>query len=68
MINRAKDAGVRVAQQGYIKTRVSPWRVLVIFVTKKDGMLTLSGDCKKMNKVSIKKKHPFLILVTCLIR
>lgn len=42
----------------FIRLSVSPWGVLVLFVRKKDGLLQLCIDYRKLNKVTIKNKYP----------
>jgi hypothetical protein len=37
---------------------VSPWGALVLFVNKKDGILRLCIDFRKLNKVTLKNKYP----------
>jgi hypothetical protein len=39
---------------------LSPWGAPLLFVKKKDGTLRLCIDFKKLNKVTIKNKYPFL--------
>jgi len=45
--------------KGYIKPSVSPWRELVLFVKKKDGVMSLRIDYRKLNTVTTKNKYPF---------
>jgi len=45
--------------KGYIRPSVSPWGALVLFVKKRDGMLRLCIDNRKLNKLTIKNKYHF---------
>jgi hypothetical protein len=45
-------------KKGYICPSVSPWGAPVLFVKKKDGMLRLCIDFRKLNKVTVKNKYP----------
>jgi hypothetical protein len=45
--------------KGYIRTSVSPWGSLTIFVKKIDGTLRLFIDYQHLNKMAIKNKYPF---------
>jgi hypothetical protein len=38
---------------------VSPWGAPILFVKKKDGMLRLCTDLRKLNKVTVKNKYHF---------
>ena len=46
--------------KGYIRVSVSPSGALVLFVKKKDGTLRLCIYYKKLKKVTIKNRYPFL--------
>ncbi len=41
--------------KGYIKLIKSPWSVHVLFMKKKDGILRLCVDYRRLNKLIIKK-------------
>lgn len=41
--------------KGYIRPSVLPWGEPVVFVKKKDGMMILCIDYRKLNKLTIKK-------------
>jgi len=45
-------------QKGYIRPSMSPWGAPVLFVKKKDGILRLCIDYRKLNKITIKNKYP----------
>jgi hypothetical protein len=46
--------------KGYIFPSVSLWGSLVLFLKNKDRTLRLFIDFKKLNKVTMKNKYPFL--------
>ena len=43
-------------EKGFIRPNHSPWRALVLFVRKKDGMLRLCIDYRELKKLTIKNK------------
>jgi hypothetical protein len=45
-------------KKGYIHPSVLPWGAPVFFVKKKDRMLRLCIDFRKLNKVTMKNKYP----------
>ena len=44
--------------KGFIRPSTSPWGAPVLFVKKKDGMLRLCVDYRKLNRVTVKNKYP----------
>ena len=46
--------------KGYIRTSVSPWGAVVLFMKNKDGILRLCIDYMQLNKVTIKNRYPSL--------
>ena len=49
-----------LVDKGFIKSSVSPWGALVLFVKKKDETMRLCIDYQQLNKVTIKNKYPLL--------
>jgi hypothetical protein len=45
-------------EKGYIRTSVSPWGALVLFMKNKYGTLIFCIDFRQLNKVTVKKKYP----------
>ena len=43
--------------KGFIPPSTSPWGAPVLFVKKKDGMLRLCIDYRKLNRVTMKNKY-----------
>ena len=46
--------------KGFIRPRVSPWGVPVLFVKKKDGTIQMCIDYRQINKVKVKNKYLLL--------
>jgi len=46
--------------KGYIRPSVSPYGSPLLFVRKKDNTLRLCFDYRQLNKVTFKKRYPFL--------
>jgi hypothetical protein len=45
-------------EKGFIRPSSSPWRALVLFVSKKDGSRRMCVDYRSLNEVTIKNKYP----------
>ena len=45
-------------EKKYIRSSVSPWGALFLFLKKKDGTLRLCIYYKQLNKVIVKNKYP----------
>jgi len=45
-------------KHGLIEPSASPYGALVLFVTKKDGSLSMCIDYRALNKITVKNKYP----------
>jgi hypothetical protein len=45
-------------EDGYIRSRSSPWGAPMLFVQKKDGSQRMCVDYRSLNDVTVKNKYP----------
>ena len=55
-------------EKKYIRPSMSPWGSPVLFVKKKVGTLRLCIDYRQLNKVTMKNRYHFLVLMSFLIK
>ena len=44
--------------KGFVRPSISPWGAPILFVKKKDGLIRMCIDYRKLNQVTIKNKYP----------
>ena len=55
-LKKLKEQLHDLMDKGFIQPNTSPWKALVLFVKKKDGLLQLCIDYQQLDNVIIKKK------------
>ncbi|GJS23463.1 putative reverse transcriptase domain-containing protein [Tanacetum coccineum] len=49
-----------LSDKGFIRLSSSPWGAPILFVKKKDGSFRMCIDYRKLNKLTVKNRYPFL--------
>ncbi|GJX29324.1 putative reverse transcriptase domain-containing protein, partial [Tanacetum coccineum] len=49
-----------LSDKGLIRPSSSPWGAPILFVKKKDGSFRMCIDYQKLNKLTVKNRHPLL--------
>nr|KYP42069.1 Transposon Ty3-G Gag-Pol polyprotein [Cajanus cajan] len=50
--------GKKIVEEGWVQKSLSPCFVLVLLVPKKDGKWRMCTDCRAINNITIKYRHP----------